>query len=58
MSWSENTVQENISVSQDISVPENNLFTGDTGVLALDTRRALVLLLSGPSLDGQRHTKL
>ncbi|MCL2806015.1 MAG: DUF4194 domain-containing protein [Treponema sp.] len=58
MNWSENTTQENISESQDIAVPENNLFTGDTGELALDTRQALVLLLSGPSLDGQRHTKL
>jgi len=36
----------------------NNLFIGDTGELPLDTRRALVQLLSGPSLDGQRHTKL
>ena len=37
---------------------ENGLFIGDTGELALDTRRALVQLLSGPSLDGRRHTKL
>ena len=58
MNWSENKAQENISESQDIAASENNLFTGDTGELALDTRRALVLLLSGPSLDGQRHTKL
>jgi len=58
MNWSENITQENISESQDIAASENNLFTGDTGELALDTRRALVLLLSGPSLDGQRHTKL
>jgi hypothetical protein len=36
----------------------NNLFVGDTGEIALDTRRALVQLLSGPSLDGRRHTKL
>jgi len=36
----------------------NNLFIGDTGELALDARRVLVQLLSGPSLDGQRHTKL
>ena len=36
----------------------NNLFLGDTGELPLDTRRALVQLLSGPSLDGRRHTKL
>jgi len=36
----------------------NNLFVGDTGELALDTRRVLVQLLSGPSLDGRRYTKL
>jgi len=34
------------------------LFFGDTGELSLDTRRALVQLLSGPSLDGRRHPKL
>ncbi len=34
------------------------LFAGDTGQLALDTRRALVQLLLGPSLDGRRHSKL
>jgi len=50
MSLSENIAQENFS--------ENNLFAGDTGELALDTRRALVKLLSGPSLDGQHHTML
>jgi len=37
---------------------ENNLFIGDLSELTLDTRRALVLLLSGPFLDGERHTKL
>jgi len=36
----------------------NSLFSGDTGELPLDTRRALVQLLSGPSLDGRRHSKL
>jgi len=35
-----------------------NLYAGDTGELALDTRRVIVQLLSGPSLDGRRHTKL
>ena len=37
---------------------ENELFFGDKGELPLDTRRALVQLLSGPSLDGRRHTIL
>jgi hypothetical protein len=36
----------------------NGLFSGDTGELPLDTRRALVQLLSGPSLDERRHSKL
>jgi hypothetical protein len=36
----------------------NTLFMGDSGELALDTRRALVQLLAGPSLDGRRHPKL
>jgi hypothetical protein len=38
--------------------PSTALFNGDSGELPLDTRRALVQLLSGPSLDGRRHAKL
>lgn len=34
------------------------LFPGDKGTLPLETRRALVQLLSGPSLDGHRHSRL
>lgn len=34
------------------------LYSGDTGVLPEDGRRVLVQLLSGPSLDGKRHSKL
>jgi hypothetical protein len=34
------------------------LFMNDTGELPLDTRRVLVQLLSGPSLEGRRHPKL
>jgi hypothetical protein len=34
------------------------LFAGDTGELAMDTRRVLVTLLLGPALDAQRQTKL
>jgi Domain of unknown function (DUF4194) len=33
-------------------------FAGDTGQLALETRRTLVQLLLGPSVDGQRQSKL
>lgn len=38
--------------------PGHALFMGDSGELALDTRRVLVQLLAGPSLDGRRHQKL
>lgn len=34
------------------------LFAGDTGELAMDTRRVLVHLLLGPALDAQRQTQL
>ena len=33
-------------------------FAGDRGALPLETRRVLVQLLLGPTLDAQRHTKL
>jgi len=36
----------------------NHLFPGDTSDLPLDTRRVLVQLLAGPSLEGRRHSKL
>jgi hypothetical protein len=42
----------------DDAAPASALFMGDSGELALDTRRTLVQLLSGPSLDGRRHPKL
>jgi uncharacterized protein YPO0396 len=38
--------------------PDAALFINDSGELPLDTRRALVQLLSGPSLDGRRHARL
>ncbi|XHR27495.1 MAG: DUF4194 domain-containing protein [Chthoniobacteraceae bacterium] len=34
------------------------LFFGDSGEMELESRRALVQLLAGPSLDGRRHPKL
>ena len=36
----------------------NSLFIGDTGELDPDTRRVLVQILIGPSLDERRHSKL
>lgn len=40
------------------AAPPAALFLGDSGELALDSRRVLVQLLAGPSLDGRRHAKL
>jgi len=34
------------------------LYPGDCGELPLEARRVLVQLLSGPSLDGRRHSRL
>jgi hypothetical protein len=39
-------------------VPGEALFEGDTGSLPLDARRALCQLLSGPSVDRERHGQL
>lgn len=36
----------------------DGLFEGDAGELLLDTRRALVQLLSGPAIDGRRQQAL
>ena len=47
---------ENIADNTDIT--SNALFLGDCGELPLDTRRTLVQLLSGPSLEERRHSKL
>jgi hypothetical protein len=40
------------------AIPAAALFPGDTGQLPLDTRRVLVQLLAGPSLEARRHGKL
>jgi len=64
MSWSEDVSgEETIDPLSGIETEqseqsENGLFAGDIGELPLDTRRALVQLLSGPSIDGHRHSKL
>jgi hypothetical protein len=36
----------------------SSLFLGDAGELSLETRRVLVQLLAGPSLEARRHAKL
>ena len=44
--------------THDDAQPAGVLFVNDTGELPLDTRRVLVQLLSGPSLEGRRHPRL
>jgi hypothetical protein len=43
------------SAPEDTNVEAQALFFGDTGKLPEETRRVLVQLLTGPSIDGQRH---
>lgn len=40
------------------SSASQSLYPGDNGTLSLEARRVLVQLLSGPSLDARRHTRL
>ncbi|MDR1162868.1 MAG: DUF4194 domain-containing protein [Candidatus Accumulibacter sp.] len=61
MSWSEddeNTLPDEEETPDAAQVSANALFIGDGGELAYETRRALVQLLAGPSLDARRHAKL
>jgi hypothetical protein len=37
---------------------QTGLYPGDAGALPVETRRLLVQLLAGPSIDGRRHGKL
>jgi hypothetical protein len=50
--------RENAYDGADETERPNVLFAGDTGDLALDTRRALMQLLAGPFVSGKKHTKL
>ncbi|MFZ4287722.1 DUF4194 domain-containing protein [Variovorax sp. HJSM1_2] len=43
---------------EDSPVAEAATFLGDTGTLPIDTRRVLVQLLLGPSVDARRQSKL
>jgi hypothetical protein len=47
-----------LSLPEDAQALPVKLFAGDSGELELETRRVLVQLLAGPSLDGRRHPKL
>src|SRR6266513_4347885 len=50
--------QENASADKLEVSRATSFFEGDTGELRLETRRALVQLLIGPSIDGKRQQKL
>ena len=56
MSWSTEVHDEEALESAD--APATRSFAGDTGELPIETRRVLVQLLLGPTLDSQRQTKL
>lgn len=43
---------------EDLNENADATFPGDRGTLAVPTRRALVQLLGGPSIDGSRQAKL
>jgi len=49
---------ENSGHSADTFETANALYPDDRGTLPFETRRVLVQLLSGPSIDGRRHSKL
>lgn len=49
---------EAVPSSEEAEAQGPALYPGDSGQLPLEARRLLVQLLSGPSLDGQRHGRL
>ncbi len=59
MNWSDNLPEEEMLETEGAEQASvQALYHGDSGELSLDARRVLVQLLAGPSLDGQRHSKL
>lgn len=64
MNWSNAENEQETTQNAEATAPngetaeETALYPGDCGQLPFETRRVLVLLLSGPSLDGRRHSKL
>jgi hypothetical protein len=59
MSWSDNLPEDEMLKAEATEQESDQaLYQGDSGELSLDARRVLVQLLAGPSLDGQRHSKL
>lgn len=59
MNWSDDLPENEIPETEDAEQASGQaLYHGDSGELSLDARRVLVQLLAGPSLDGERHSKL
>ncbi len=59
MTWSDNLPEKEMRETEGAETASAQaLYHGDSGELSLDARRVLVQLLAGPSLDGQRHSKL
>ena len=63
MNWSDHSLEEETLKTEVIEQESDQalyqgLYQGDCGEMSLDARRVLVQLLAGPSLDGQRHSKL
>jgi hypothetical protein len=65
MSWSTEAGEAERVASAESQLPESvdpalaaRTFSGDLGVLPLDTRRVIVQLLLGPAVDAQRQNKL
>jgi hypothetical protein len=59
MNWPENPREDEVAEAETAEqAPAGALYQDDCGELSLDARRVLVQLLAGPSLDGQRHSKL
>lgn len=58
MSLPDDNSQAQITAVETPATAAGNLYPGDTGELPWETRRALVQLLAGPSLDARRHPKL
>lgn len=59
-SWNEPPQQHDLPEDESLQpvVADDNLFRGDTGQLSIDTRRTLVQLLLGPSIDARRQRHL
>jgi hypothetical protein len=59
MNWSEQSPESTLEgVERKTHGQALALYLGDCGQLPLETRRVLVQLLAGPSLDGRRHARL